>query len=240
MRKIGIITQARMSSTRLPGKILLTAKKKTLLETHIERLQKSKLPIYVATTTNPNDVIIEEFCIAKRIPYYKGSELNVLERYYETAKKFDVKDIIRVTSDCPLIDGELIAKAALQYQYWEDKMMYMSNSLVRTYPRGFDFEIFSFELLEEAYKFAKLEYEKEHVTPFMKTNKRGNVQVRHFTRGNDKSNYRLTLDEPDDYALLSMLIEQYHCDTLNAEEIIEIMDANPRLSAINEHVQQKS
>lgn len=117
MRKIGIITQARMSSTRLPGKILLTAKKKTLLETHIERLQKSKLPIYVATTTNPNDVIIEEFCIAKRIPYYKGSELNVLERYYETAKKFDVKDIIRVTSDCPLIDGELIAKAALQYQY---------------------------------------------------------------------------------------------------------------------------
>lgn len=240
MRKIGIITQARLSSTRLPGKILLTAKKKTLFELHIERLQQSKLPVYVATTTNPNDVNIEVFCEAKRIPFYKGSETNVLERYYETAKAFNLQDIVRVTSDCPLIDGELIAKAVQQYQYWDNPLMYMSNSMVRTYPRGFDFEIFSFELLEEAYKYAKLDFEKEHVTPFIKTNKRGNVQVRHFMRNSDKSHYRITLDEQDDYSLLLMLIEQHHCDGLDAEAIIEVLDANPKLATINQFVQQKS
>src|ERR1017187_8832445 len=107
VKRIGIISQARMTSTRLPGKILLEAKGKPMLSYHIDRLKRSGLPIYIATTINKTDEPVVQFAKTHTIPFYRGSEDHVLSRYYECALENKLDVIIRVTSDCPLIDGNL-------------------------------------------------------------------------------------------------------------------------------------
>lgn len=236
---IGIISQARMTSTRLPGKVLLTIGDKPVLQYHLERLQKSNLPIFLATTTNASDDLIVAFAQEHQVPCYRGDEQNVLSRYYECARQNNLDVIIRVTSDCPLIDGNLIAAAVHEYKQAQDKNLYFSNCLVRTFPRGFDFEIFSFALLEEAYLKASLPAELEHVTPYINQNQSGQVHVGHFTQAEDKSQYRITLDTPEDFELIRILIEQYQAQNLSAAEIIQVLDANPELVSINAQVEQK-
>ena len=146
---------------------------------------------------------------------------------------------MRVTSDCPLIDGNLIRQAVEEYIAAKDIRVYASNCLVRSYPRGFDFEIFSFDLLSEAHTKATLTLEKEHVTPYLYRNTSGDITIRHFTHSQDYSRFRITLDMPEDYQLIKILIEQYHADTLSAEQIIQIMVNHPELSTINAHIEQK-
>ena len=122
--KIGIITQARMTSTRLPGKIMLEAAGIPLLKHHINRLKMSDIPIYIATTTNEEDDVIVNFANLENLPVYRGDEHNVLGRFYECALKYELDIVIRVTSDCPLIDGSLIKSAVEQYIRWEDSKIY--------------------------------------------------------------------------------------------------------------------
>ncbi|KAA5544768.1 cytidylyltransferase domain-containing protein [Adhaeribacter rhizoryzae] len=236
---IGIITQARMTSTRLPGKVLLFLGSKPILQYHLDRLQQSNLPIFIATTTNHSDDPLVGFAQAHQIPFYRGDEQNVLSRYYECAKQNNLDVIVRVTSDCPLIDGNLIAAAVQEYLQTPDKQLYLSNCLVRTYPRGFDFEIFSFALLEEAYLKANITSDLEHVTPYINQNKSGQVHFSHFTQPEDKSQYRITLDTPEDFALIRILIQQYKAHQLSANEIIALLDAHPELVRINAAVEQK-
>ena len=121
---IGIITQARMTSTRLPGKVLKKVGNKTLLKYHIDRLKTSGYPIYIATTLNKTDDEIVNFAIHEGCSYYRGDEHNVLNRYYECAKENNLDVIVRDTSDCPLIDGSLIKKGIRQYSGLNDKNLY--------------------------------------------------------------------------------------------------------------------
>ena len=237
--KIGIITQARMTSTRLLGKVLLRIGDKTVLQYHLDRLKKSKLPVFIATTTNPTDDLIVNFAREQQVPYYRGDEQNVLSRYYDCARLNHLDLIIRVTSDCPLIDGDLIAAAVAEYVERQDNNLYLSNCLIRTFPRGFDFEIFSIALLEEAFLKASNPADLEHVTPYINQNRSGNVHLSHITQPNDKSNYRITLDTPEDFKLIRILIEQYQAQNLSAAEICLLLDAHPELVSINAQVEQK-
>ncbi|MDB5261404.1 MAG: acylneuraminate cytidylyltransferase [Adhaeribacter sp.] len=236
---IGIITQARMTSTRLPGKVLLPINQKTILQYHLERLQKSNLPVFIATTTNQTDEPLVAFARKHQVQYYRGNEQNVLSRYYECARLHKLDLIIRVTSDCPLIDGHLIATAVQEYLAAHDNQIYLSNCLVRTFPRGFDFEIFSFALLQEAFLKATEPAELEHVTPYINQNRSGQVKLRHFIQPQDKSHYRITLDTPEDFEVIRRLIQQYQAQNLAATEICNILDAHPELVALNAQVEQK-
>ena len=236
---IGIITQARMTSTRLPGKIFKEVNNKSLLQYHIERLQKTGFDIAIATTTNETDDCVCEFADHNKIKYHRGSENNVLSRYYETAVKFKFDIIVRVTSDCPLIDPHLIRNNMETYLKLNNQNLYMANGMERTFARGFDFEIFSFQLLEEAFNKATDEGDLEHVTPYIWKNRSGKVEFYHVKQNQNNSNFRITVDTADDFELIKTLIEKYKADTLPYTEIENILAQHPELVALNAHIEQK-
>jgi len=237
--KVGIISQARMTSTRLPGKVLKTINEKTLLQYHLQRLKMSSYPVVAATTVNKTDDPIVESCEKDGIPFHRGSEQDVLTRYYEAAQKFGFELIVRVTSDCPLIDGNLILQSVQSHIKSEQPWLYTSNCIERTYPRGFDFEIFSFAMLKEAHEKANSQSEREHVTPYIHQNKHGKTRFQHIKRAPDMSSYRLTVDEPDDFRLIQTLIQDYHCDQMNEDQIAKVLLDHPELKQINQHIEQK-
>jgi len=237
--RVGIISQARMTSTRLPGKVLLKANDETMLYYHINRLKWSEFPIYIATTINKTDEPIVDFCKAYNIPFYRGDENNVLSRYYECAVKYDLDIIVRVTSDCPLIDGNLVRDGINSFLNENNPNLYLSNIIGNTYPRGFDYEIFSIESLTEAYNKAITSYQKEHVTPFIIENVSGKIEFKKLGRYKNAGHFRLTLDTEEDFELIKKLIIEYNAEQLNCEEIIKIMESVPELHLINAHIKQK-
>lgn len=239
MKKVGIISQARMTSTRLPGKVLRPISGRPLLDYHVARLQASGLPLYLAITTNATDDPLADFAAAHHLRVSRGPEDGVLARYQQCAAAHNLDVIVRVTSDCPLLDGELIARAVQQYLAAGNPRLYLSNVLERTYPRGFDFEVFSRELLDEAARHATSASDREHVTPYIHQNRSGRVEFAHVTRPTDRSAYRLTVDTAEDFELIRRLLEDYRADTLGAEELIALLEKHPELVAINAHIEQK-
>ena len=174
---IGCIIQARMSSTRLPGKVMLKVENEnTILDCVINQLQSSNeiKNIVIATTDQKEDDVIVEFAKRKGIKYFRGSKKDVLDRYYQCAKKFRFSEIIRITSDNPLIDYE-IADMTVKY-FKSNNYDYITTDLAvppfhRTYPLGYSVEVFTFSALENAWENAKLPSEREHVTPYFYNNK---------------------------------------------------------------------
>lgn len=237
--RVGVITQARMGSSRLPGKVLLPAGAQPLLSYHVNRLLRADFQVYVATTIQSSDEPIVCFCADKGLPFYRGSEEDVLSRYYETALTYQLDVIIRVTSDCPFIDGQLIHQGLRVFLAAQADKKYLSNGIICTFPRGFDFEIFTFSFLEEAFQKADLPYEREHVTPYMYVREHSDALIVPFTQNVDKSMYRVTLDVQEDYVLIRELIENYEAGHLSQAEIVQILDDHPELVAINSHVEQK-
>ncbi|GGG42035.1 hypothetical protein GCM10011378_17960 [Hymenobacter glacieicola] len=210
-----------------------------MLEFHVRRLQASGLPVYIATTTLPEDDIIEKHAGQLAIPCFRGSSDDVLSRYYGAAKQFGLKTIVRVTSDCPLIDGNLIRQGVAQFQAAANPRLYLSNGIVRTFPRGLDFEVFSFELLAEAQQHASTLSDREHVTPYIHQNRSGKVEFSHVTREPNVSRLRVTLDTPEDFALLKVLLEQYHADVLSGGQLVHLLEDHPELVALNADIEQK-
>lgn len=240
MPPVGIISQARMTSTRLPGKVLLPAAGQSLLAWHVARLRPTELPIYLAITTNPDDDPLAEFAIREGLPFVRGSEFDVLARYQQCAATFDLNVIIRVTSDCPLIAPELISAGWAAFQAAADPGLYVSNAAPhRSYPRGFDYELFARPLLEEAFAHATLPGDREHVTPYMHQNRSERVRFLNLARPEDASHYRLTVDTAEDFELIRILLKDYDAGALNAEELITLLAAHPELVALNSHVEQK-
>lgn len=239
MTKIGIVTQARMTSTRLPGKVLMQAGGASMLEHHLRRLAQSRYPVYVATTTNAGDDPIVACAAALGIQSFRGSEADVLSRFAGTAAMFGLDVVVRVTSDCPLIDGALIDHGAEIYRKARTKNAYVSNTTIRSYPRGFDFEIFSREQLNEANREAKEPMHREHVTPYINQNISGRVKVIPVMRVEDASRFRVTLDTAEDLRVLTTLIEMYSATDLSVEQIIAVLEEHDEIVAMNATVQQK-
>lgn len=241
-KKIIVIIQARMGSTRLPGKVLMNITGKTVLNHVVDRVKESKNidEVIVATTTlSRDDAIIQEL---EKIncKYYRGSEDNVLKRYYEAAKLYKGDIIIRITSDCPLIDPKVIDE--MVDFYINNNYSMVSNSGLnmknRTYPRGLDTEIFSFELLERAYLNADKDYQREHVTLYMYENE---PNIYYYKNKSDLSNYRLTVDTIEDFKLIDYIYEKLYINEeyFYLSDIIKLLLENPQLCEINKHIEQK-
>ena len=240
--KVTAIIQARMGSTRLPGKILKTVNGKTLLEYQLERVRQAKTidKIIVATTVKETDQPIIDLCEKLGIDYYRGSEHDVLSRYYETAKTYHSDVIIRLTSDCPIIDPSVIDKTVQHFLNNQESVDYVSNTLERTYPRGLDTEVFSFAALKKAYNEAVLPRDREHVTAYFYTNpnlfKLQNVKNKYSNH-----NYRWTVDTEEDFELVRLiLMELYNPDKIfYLEDVIELLKQHPEWNEINAHIEQK-
>ena len=235
--KVGVIVQARLGSERLPGKVLLQACNKPFLELLLERL--SGLNPIVATTTQDRDIPLVELCEKLRVPVYRGSEPDVLERTYRAAKEHGLKTIIRITSDCPLADPEMISNNLQQFE--EEDVDYLTNTLERTFPRGMDIEIFSFKALEAAWKEAVEPYDREHVTPYIRRHW-GRFKPFSVKQSEDASSIRLTLDTPDDYKLLKAIFEELYPKKkdFDYQDILHVLKEHPDWIEWNHHVKQKS
>ncbi len=240
--KTVIIVQARMTSTRLPGKVLKRVLDKPLLEYQIERLRRVKLAdeIVIATTTNDTDLPIVELCDRLSVPYFRGSEEDVLARYYEAAKLHQADVVVRVTSDCPLIDPQVIDKVIHFYINHQPKYDYVSNCLERTYPRGMDTEVFSFSVLHQAFLEATAQPDREHVTSFIyrDTERYCLAQVVYSEK---QSSHRWTVDTVEDFELIRRIIEALYSQIpkFTLEDCLSVLKQHPDWSAINVHVEQK-
>ena len=233
-----------MTSTRLPGKVLKKILGKTLLEYHLERIKlvPSIDEVVVATTVNDSDNPIVELCEATGTAYFRGSELDVLSRYYEAAKQFNADVVMRVTSDCPLLDPVEAEKVIRRYLDNADKFDYVSNSInERTYPRGMDAELFSLRVLEEVSREALEPRDREHVTPFI-YERPERYRLGGVSYDTNESRYRLTVDTEADFELITKIIEAlYPLNTIfNLCDILDLMKANPEWELINAHVKQKN
>ena len=208
-KKITCIIQARYSSRRFPGKILKKVNKDlTILELLIQRIKKSKYisEIIVACSNNLKDKKIVQLCNKLNINYFRGSENNVLDRYYKASKQFKSDIIIRITSDCPLMDPMLIDNF-VDIFLKKKKLDYLSNTIERSFPDGLDIEIFTSKSLYLAWKRSSTIFEKEHVTPFLSTNK--SIKKFNIRCKKDLSQMRWTLDYKEDLKLIIFIIKKF-------------------------------
>lgn len=237
-----IIVQARMTSTRLPGKVLKAVLGKPLLEYQWERLKKVPLAdqIVIATTTNDTDQPIVEFCETRGITCFRGSEDDVLSRYYQAAIKTRADVIVRVTSDCPLIDPDIVNEAISEFLSFGDACDYLSNTVERSYPRGLDVEVMSFVALEAAAHAARKPGDREHVTSYIYTHPYI-FQLRQLIGEENLTHYRWTVDEPRDLELISMMLEALYPVTpdFRLADCLDLLDRHPDWKHINAGIAQK-
>lgn len=229
--------QARLGSTRLPGKVLLEANGITILHHMIKRVKLSKLvdEIVIITTSQVKDDRIIEFCNDHNILTFRGSENDVLDRYKKANDEFKASTIVRLTSDCPLIDPEVIDNCIKIFQ--ENDFDYVSNTTPpdqRNYPDGSDVEVFSNEVLQKAWKEESSKSRREHVTFqfYEEIN-----SYKHFLLKNtlDWKKYRLTLDFPEDYELILLIIKHFNmpANQPSLAEIISFLDNHPEAFKLN-------
>ena len=208
--KTVLVTQARLGSTRLPGKILKKIQGKSLLEIHLDRLKKCNniSEIIVATTTNIKDEIIYNKSIELGVNSSRGSESDVLDRFYKSVEYKNPDWIVRVTSDCPLIDPKLVDDV-IAFTIKNNKD-YVTNTLIENFPDGQDIEVFKYTALKKAWKNAILNSEREHVTPYIRKNSDfngGNLFTSlNYDCQSDFSKIRMTVDEIKDFELITILI----------------------------------
>jgi len=236
-----IIIQARMTSTRLPGKVMLPLCGVTVLEMMFKRLAPFHDQLIVATTNDGSEAPIVELCNELGIRSYRGDTDHVLSRYYECAVHFGAKQgdtIVRLTSDCPVIDPDIIAECIDTYE--TSGADYCSNTMSRSYPRGMDCEVFSFIALDKAYREAETPFETEHVTTFIHTTQKEMFVHAEVKDSEDNSRFRLTVDEPDDYAMVERLYKLLGCRSdFSYSELIDTLKTHPEVAELNAHVEQK-
>lgn len=241
--KVVCIVQARVGSTRLPGKVLKKICGKTILEHDIDRLRRFKEidKIVIATTTLEKDNAIVEECERLGVMYFRGSEDDVLSRYYYAAKENNADIVVRITSDCPLIDPEISENIIKYYIDNKNKYDYVSNTIDRTYPRGLDTEVFSFKVLERAFKEAVSLRDKEHVTPYIWNNPQI-FKLAQYKNHEDYSHLRWTLDTEEDFELINKIYNLLY-PNMNSkfqfDNILDLYDKYPELKSINVNVKQK-
>ncbi|AGX44912.1 cytidylyltransferase domain-containing protein [Clostridium saccharobutylicum] len=241
--KVVCIIQARIGSIRLPGKILKKICDKTVLEHGIDRVRRigNINDIVIATTTLERDNLVVEEAEKLHVKYYRGDEEDVLSRYYYAAKENNADVIVRITSDCPLIDYEVSKKIIQYYISNMDKYDYVSNTIDRTYPRGLDTEVFSFGALEKAFFQASSVIEREHVTPYIWNNP-NMFKLTQYKNDIDYSKLRWTLDTKEDFDLINKIYDALYLkknNNFNMIDVLKLYDLLPELYTINSEIEQK-
>ena len=238
--RVVAIVQARMGSTRLPGKVLVDVEGRTVLSRVVQRLSRTQLvdEIVIATTTSPADSAIVTEARRLGVKTFRGSESDVLNRYLQAAEAFSAEGVVRITSDCPLIDAAVVDDVVRAFL--TDHADFAYNDIPRSFPRGLDVEAFSLAALRRISEISSQKYEREHVTPpfyehpeFFKT-----TVLRSEA---DFSDYRWTLDTPEDLRLIRAIYAHFaDRDDFGWREIVALMQRAPELAAMNSHVVQKS
>lgn len=235
-----LIVQARMTSTRLPGKVLLPLAGEPMLTRLVERLRRVQRAdgIVIATTTNATDDPIAALCSQLGMPCHRGSEHDVLSRYADAARLHGANTVVRITSDCPLIDPALIDQVIAAYE--EGGSDYVSNMLPPTWPYGMAVEVFSAAALAQAHAEATQAAEREHVTPFIYWHPE-RYRLRNVASPVDLSQHRWTVDTPEDYALVGRLFDHLmpNHPQFTQADVLALLDQHPDWIAINQHIQQK-
>lgn len=236
--RVVAIIQARLGSTRLPGKALADIGGLSMLARVVRRVGRaSRLNLVtVATTSEPADAAIVEECDRLGVPVTRGSQDDVLDRYYQAAQIHQADVVVRITSDCPLIDPELID--ALVGAFLADGPDYAGNFIERRYPRGLDAEVFSFAALERAWREANAEYERAHVTPYIYQHPEA-FRLLSVPGTEDHSRHRWTVDTPEDLTFARAVYARFADDSFGWREVLALVEAEPELAAINAHVEQK-
>lgn len=246
VKKVGIIIQARMGSTRLPGKVLkLLDKDEKVLDVLIKRMKLCEKvdEIIIATTPDKQNSLIIDVTKTYNVSYFIGSEENVLERYYEAAKQYNLDIIIRITSDCPFVDPKLMDEMIIFYK--NNNFDYVRNVDQSTnFVRGFEIEIFGFNVLEKIFSLAEKDIEREHVTYYIYTHPEMftlySYNLNHLKKFD---NLRLTIDEKDDLIMCrevyKKLKEKGKSIDFSVFDIYEIIEENPELMDINKNLVRK-
>ena len=233
---IGAIIQARMTSSRLPGKVLLPIKGRPIIDylfaqlRHVRQFDK----IVLATTVNKEDDPLVDYAENIKIDYFRGSEHDVLERYYQVAVKFGFQHIMRITGDCPLIDPQICEKVIETYFLEETEFVHTGS----TFAEGLDCEIFSFNALKEAHFNAELELEREHATLYLHHHATHYKKIS-LENDSDDSKYRFTLDQPEDFQVISEIIGKIYLkefEYYTAKKVKTFLDQHPKVFNLNSHI----
>jgi spore coat polysaccharide biosynthesis protein SpsF len=238
MRVVAII-QARTGSTRLPGKILQNLAGRTMLARVIRRTQRAGFldDVVVATTTSKHDDPVVAECRRLGVTWFRGSEHDVLDRYFLASEAARAELVVRVTSDCPLIDPGLIDRVVAAFL--RERPDYASNFLERTYPRGLDNEVFTFDGLARAWSEATRPYQRVHATPYFYENP-GLFRLLAVKHDHDLSERRWTVDTPADMQFAQAVYDRLGGDDrFSWEDVLQLLKDEPQLAQINSHVRQK-
>ena len=242
--KIGAIIQARMSSSRLPNKVLKNLPydgDACVLQQVIRRVSNSNFidEVIVATSDSEEDEKIVDIAKLEEVHFFQGNLYNVLDRFYKTASNFDLDLIVRVTSDNPCIDSNVIDKVI--QNHLELGADYTSTALINSFPIGIGCEVFNFEVLEESYFNATESFEKEHVTPYIYKTHPEKFKINKYYEDDDNSNLRITLDTYHDYSLLCLIYDNlYEKNNLfTLSDILQLFDKKPWMKYINDDIVQK-
>tara|TARA_B100000745_G_scaffold21413_1_gene14627 strand:+ start:281 stop:1051 length:771 start_codon:yes stop_codon:yes gene_type:complete len=233
---IGCIIQARMGSTRLPGKVLMEViEGKPVLYYVINQLKycKSFEKLIIATTTLPEDDKIVQFCIDNNVNYFRGDSKNVLERHYRCAEKFSLSTVIRMPADKPLLDPEVVDKVVEAFN--SNSYDYVTNFLPSTYPSGTEVEVLSFNALKIAYEKAILPSEKEHVTNYIYDHK-DDFRIFNVVNSENLSNFRWAVDRIEDLRLIREIVSNIRKNPILIKDILELFKNEPNLVEINKQV----
>jgi len=235
------IVQARMSSTRLPGKVMMSIAGKPMLERVVMRVQNAQSidRVVVATTADTSDNLIAQWCQMHRVPFRRGSTTrDVLDDFYQIANILNADVVVRVTADCPLLDRSVLNRV-VDYRAAEN-FDYVNNVDPPTYPDGLDCEAFTADTLHKAWREARLASDRQHVTPYIR------VHRDKFSIGNvtchlgDLSAHRWTVDEPTDLEFVRLVYGMIGTDLFGLHQVIDLMQRHPELRSINAGIQRNA
>ena len=230
--KIVAIIQARVSSTRLPRKVLLPILGRPLLLHVVDRVRASRVcdAVVVATSTHSSDKAIATLCCEEAIPCFRGSLDDVLRRYRDSAEAHSTDAVVRITADCPFLDPAVVAKVVTAFR--EGDADYCSNTLHPTYPDGLDTEVFTMEALRRTDEEAHLPSEREHVTPYI-TYHPDRFRLRSVESSESHAGLRWTVDEPQDLAFIQAVAEHLGRFPLGMDELLALLRKHPTFGTIN-------
>lgn len=240
--RIVAIVQARMTSTRLPGKVMLPLLGEPMLTWVIERLRKAKTldSVVVATTTDSEDDVIAEECNRLGYECFRGDREDVLDRYFRAAKQYQANVIVRITSDCPLIDPEIVDACVTEFLKLQPACDYLSNALEKaTFPLGLDVEVLNRSSLQKTFELASSKSDREHVTSYIYHHP-DQFLLKEYQSAIDHSDLRWTVDTPEDYRLIQRIVERIGNADFSWSVAKDLCHSNPDWQEINRSIVQRT